>query len=442
MRSLEFLPGLDEATSLGAFRPLGAEVEDLGLRLEVAWILADSIRTLVGLGLGEGHQVSRAWLTDDRGGAHPLAEVLELSPAGAALAGAPEHRTVLVFGPVPAEAGRLRLEIQRVETATGVLSPCSPFLDPWQGTDEEMALRAMSWEEPDDPLTPVPLGTAEGCWALEFEHSSAGAWQASTFLDLEGLHPLGAARLRLHRLCRGLTGWCLESRIEGEVEPPCWADQEAWMREAAAPALVLARMEEEGWLPLPEAPSLRLSLKVGEVRVPCQGRSGPWGPLGDRFYDFFPPTEAAPDSLLVEEVVGMPLPEPWTYEFHPRTLDAPPEQARCTAFPAPFRAKVWAEGLLLQEDRMVLAPQLAVVAGTVAEARAARCLLRDAQGNTYESLGSTWAPHPEGKGHVRGLQFPPLHRLVQQVTLEVETVDLLLSPPLELPTGASAESQD
>ena len=44
MRTLDAVPGLEAARSAGVFRPVLLGEEDLGLRLEVGWILADSIR--------------------------------------------------------------------------------------------------------------------------------------------------------------------------------------------------------------------------------------------------------------------------------------------------------------------------------------------------------------------------------------------------------------
>lgn len=427
---------MSAAARAGAFLPLGRGADDLGIRVDVAWILADSIRTLVAVrleGPEEDLQVSRAWLTDDRGGAHPLLGLLELSPAGAAEAGAPEHRSVLVFGSIPPEATRLRLEIQRLEPAAPGLSPCERVLDPWQPMGEDDALHVMAWEKPDDPMRPVPLGTLEGCWAFEVEHSSAPAWAASSCVELDDLVLLGTARLRLLRLQGGLTGWRLSSRIEEAEPPPPQEDQRAWVRESGGPEEVLQRLEEEGLSPLEHPFGLRLALRSADEVVRCDERSGPWGPLGDRFYDFFPPTPEPPVSLLVDQVLGLALDEPWVYEFHPKKLDDPRTPVVFPHGPFPFRAEIWADGLFWQEEFMLLAPRVAVQPGPVAEAWAARCRVSDLDGNTYDCQGQAWATLPQGGGQLYGLQFPPLHRMMERARLEVESVDLLLADPLEVP---------
>ncbi len=435
VRWIEFVPGLQAAIASGAFRTVECCAEDLGISLEVAWILTDSIRTMVAVRLQGAEselQVSRAWLTDDRGGALPLLDVLELSPEGAARAGHPLHRDLLVFGGLPPEVGRLRLEVQRVEVPVPGLAVCSSLLDPWQHLDEDLALRVMAWEKPDDPMSPVPVGTAEGCWALEIEHSSRSAWEASSAIDLDLPHPLGTARLHLLRLEGGLTGWRLSSRIETGVDPPPWSEQMDWLRQAARPEDVRRRLEEEGLTLLQDAPSLRLSLKAGGQPIRCERRSGPWGPLQDRFYDFFPPTTAPPESLLADQILGVPLAEPWVYEFHPKKVDDPRARVTCPHLPFKFQAEVWVEPLYWQEEFMLLAPRVSVLPGPVSEAWAARCRICDLEGNTYDCQGQAWAALPGGGGNLYGLQFPPLHRLMDRARLEVDSVDLLLSTPFEV----------
>lgn len=426
MRWLEQVPGLGAAAAAGAFRPLGHDAEDLGVRLEVAWILTDSLRTLVGLSVPPDLQVTRAWLTDDLQCACPLVESLQLSEEGAAEAGAPESRTVLVFGPLSSEAGRARLEIQRLEPSCGLPTPCDPLLDPWQPLEESLALQVMAWEAPANPLAPVPLGNYEGLWATEMEVSVPALLARR---ELDALLPLGSVRQRLLRLEQGLTGWRLASRAERDGPPPPEAEQLGWLRGAAHRWEALERLEAE---PVVDAPGLRLALRDGRGVHPAECRSGPWGPLQDRFYDFFPPSED-PGALLADRVVGLPLGEPWVYEFHPKKVDDPPAEVEFPHLPFPFRAQVWAEGLYWQEEFMLLAPRVSVLPGPVAEVWPARCRVTDPGGNAYECLGQASATLPRGGGQVHGLQFPPLHRLMERSRLEVESVDLVLTDPLEVP---------
>lgn len=435
MRCLDAIPGLEQARSAGVFRVVEDWAEDLGIRLEVAWILTDSIHTLLGISLHPEDadlQASRAWLTDEQGRAHPLLEVLELSEPGAELAGAPHHRGVLVFGAVAPEATRLRLEVQRIETAAPGLNLCPSQVDPWSQLDEDLAVRLMAWEAPEDPLAPVPMGCAEGCWAVEFEHSSRPAWEASTTIDLDVRHPVGASALRLVRLEGGLTGWRLGSRIEREQPAPPWEQQREWLRAARNPEMVARILESEGLAPLCEIPQLRLALKAGDQACRSERRSGPWGPLRDRCYDFFAPTSAPPEALVADQILGVPLPEPWVYEFHPKLVDDPRSQVLGPELPFEFRAEVWVEPLYWQEEFMLLAPRVAVRDGPVAEAWAARCRICDLEGNVYPCQGQAWATLPGGGGSLYGLQFPPIHRLADRVRLEVESVDLMLTTPLEV----------
>jgi len=443
VRWIDSIPGLEAARATGAFHVVEADSEDLGLRLEVAWVLTDSIRTLAAVrveGPETERQVTRAWLTDDRNGAHPLLDALELTAEGAARAGYPQHRILLVFGAVHPESGRLRLEVQRLETSAPGLALCSTVVDPFEALDEDLALRVMAWEKPEDPMTLVPVGTAEGCWAVEFEHDPQPAWKAHRTIDLDRFHSLGAARLHLVRLEEGLTGWRLSSRIEGPQAPPPWSEQAEWLREARRPEELKELMPED-LEPSEEAPSLRLSLRSGGQRTPCQRRSGPWGPLQDRFYDFFPPTAGPPEAVLADQILGVPLAEPWVYEFHPKLVDDPRARVDGPHLPFQFQAEVWIEPLYYQEDFMLLAPRVSVLPGPVAEAWAARCRICDLEGNTYDCQGQAWAALPGGQGNLYGLQFPPLHRLVTRARLEVDSVDLLLATPLEVPCAGGSQTE-
>ncbi len=443
VRCLESVPGLERARSAGVFQVIESETEDLGIRLEVAWILTDSIRTLLGVALhplAADLQATRAWLTDDQGRAHPLLEVLELSESGAEPTGSPHHRSVLVFGAVAPDAQRLRLEVQRIETAVPGLILCPSQVDPFSPLDEDLALRLMAWEAPEDPLDPVPMGCAEGCWAVEMEHGSGPAWEASTTIDLDVCHPMGGSALRLVRLEGGLTGWRLCSRIENDQDAPPWEHQREWLRTAPNPEMVARLAESEGLVPLHVTPQLRVALKVGDEYCPSERRSGPWGPLRDRCYDFFAPTSAPPELLVADQILGVPLPEPWVYEFHPKLVDDPRSQVFGPDLPFQFRAEVWVEPLYWQEEFMLLAPRVAVREGPVAEAWAARCRVLDLEGNVYPCQGQAWATLPGGGGNLYGLQFPPLHRLTDRVRLEVESVDLLLTRPLEIPCAPGPQA--
>lgn len=428
MRWLENLPGLGAAVAAGAFRSVRRGVDDLGVHLEVAWILADSLRTLLGVRLdddGQGFQITAAWLTDDLRDALPLVEALELSEEGAAEAGAPDHRTVLVFGPLNPQARKARLEVQRLEPAHALPTPCEPLLDPWQALDENLALQVMRWEAPANPLTPVPVGTAEGCWGVEMDVSPP---EVRAAVELNAVLPLGAVRHRLLRLEEGLTGWRLAYRAE-YVTPPPPGVQMAWLKDARSRDDVLENRDTE---PVPYAPGLRLALKTADGVHRSERHSGPWGPLHDRFYDFFPPCEA-PLALLADQIVNLTLEEPWAYEFHPKKFDDPRAQVEFPHHPFPFQAEVWAEGLYWQEEFMLLVPRVNVLPGPVAEAWPGRCRVTDPEGNVYECLGQAWATLPLGGGQVHGLQFPPLHRLMERARLEVESVDLILTDPLEVP---------
>lgn len=426
MRWLETLPGLGAADAAGAFRSVRRGVDDLGVRLEVAWILADSLRTLVGVRLDASDlQVTAAWLTDDLRNAFPLVEVLDLSEEGAAEAGAPDYRTVLVFGPLSPHARRARLEVQRLEAGGALPTPCEPLLDPFQPMDEALALQVMRWQAPANPLTPVPLGNHEGCWGVEMEVEPA---PVQSSLELNAVLPLGSIRHRLIRLEEGLTGWRLAYRAEVEDPPPPGV-QMGWLRDARSRDEAMANRDAD---PVAYAPGLRLALKNAQGVHRSDRHSGPWGPLQDRFYDFFPPC-ATPQALLADQIVGLTLEEPWGYEFHPKKVDDPPADAEFPHHPFPFKAQVWAEGLYWQEEFMLLVPRVSVLPGPVAEAWPGRCRVTDPEGNAYECLGQAWATLPRGGGQVHGLQFPPLHRLMDRARLEVESVDLILSHPLEVP---------
>jgi len=89
---------------------------------------------------------------------------------------------------------------------------------------------------------------------------------------------------------------------------------------------------------------------------------------------------------------------------------------------------------------MLLAPRVAVREGPVAEAWVARCRVLDMEGNVYPCQGQAWATLPGGGGNLYGLQFPPLHRLTDRVRLEVESVDLLLTTPLEISCASNSRT--
>ena len=189
---------------------------------------------------------------------------------------------------------------------------------------------------------------------------------------------------------------------------------------------MVARLaESEGLVPLHVTPQLRVALKVGDEYCPSERRSGPWGPLRDRCYDFFAPTSAPPEVIVADQILGVPLPEPWV-EFH-QTGRRPalpgfgpdlPFQFRAEVCRTPTAGGVHASGSAGRRPRRSGCRSLGGAAGS------------DLKGTSI--LPGPGLGHlPGGGGNLYGLQSPaPTHGPGPPGG---GTVDLLLTRPLEIP---------
>lgn len=451
MRYIERIPGLERAQALGAFVRLGAECEDFALNFNLGWILYDSIRTYAAVrvwpSLGES-QISSAWIKDDCDRAQPLVEVLELSPEGAQATGYPEHRLILVFGPLSPQAREVRLEIQRLEPAGSGHTYFHPLIDPFAPYGDDQALHIMAWEEPDDPMAAIPLGTIAGCWAFHVDcprHN--GAWEEAQRYHLLQEVNVGGARLFLEYLDRGTTGWRLSCRFLSPANRQ--ADGESLrelMWQYASPQALIEELAEGGLLAEFAPPRLQLTLPQGEeaesgVALEVESSLGPLGLLNNKFYYFFAPSEleTPPRWLRVEKVIELPLNEPWYYPFDPKNIITPPVEVEAALPPCRVHLFLSLQGLYWESDMMLVAPKIEECADSQAWVEPADCLVRNLLNDEpYYCLGQSLVELPQPKYNlereqVYGWQYPPLHNETRQARLEVCTINLTPHEPFSYP---------
>jgi hypothetical protein len=197
------------------------------------------------------------------------------------------------------------------------------------------------------------------------------------------------------------------------------------------------KVESAGIPALSGAPSLFLTLGSSVRERPALRASGPWGPLGQRFYSFFEPVDWKPQVVRLHRLLSLPLPEPWFVDFDPRTGAQQPGLMEYPYDPMRFAAHIGAEIVYYHDEMVLLAPRLGLQPGPVREAHPAACRIVDYQGRVYDSAGRTSERLPDGST-VQGMSFPPLHRLTTWARLYVESLDVSLYPPLEveIPHGA------
>lgn len=445
MHILEQIPGLPFAQQHHAFVPVNQDYEDFATNINLGWIIVDSVQTLAAVTLpseAEGFMVSRAWLTDDQHNALPLMDIYRLSQSGAEATGFPEHTIVLVFGPVSSSSCNLRVEISRLEQDMPDLALLHPLVDPFCRIDEEQALHVMAWEEPDDPMQPVPPGTIAGIWAFEVNlPRNNQAWKLATKVTLNKTLPLGDNIWHLSTWHQGLTGCLLDSYVTSNpaAEPTEEADpsetgipSEKELNEqllgSPSPEHWLEYISQQGWLPSCPPPIMQLAMEDQGQSVEALAMFGPVGPRGTSFHHLFPPLADSQKTVLVKQVLQLPLASRWYYSFDPKTMDTeatkidfscPPLLDKCAISLA-------VEGLYWQEDYMLLRPKVEVDCLEQSPAVAVGdCLVYDIKGEPYECLGQTMVESGENQPAVYGWQFPPLHRLMRQACFEVQSINVV-----------------
>jgi hypothetical protein len=436
MRSVEELPGLDQGARAGALQKVQAEGLDLGIRVQASWVLADTLHTMVGTRvLMEGFQgaPSRAWLRDPQDRYYPLLETLLWG-----------DECVLLFGPLAEGTSAVHLEVTRLDPPQSGEPPdaqAEALIDPWKPLSRELALRVAAWQAADRAEEMVPVGSAEGSWRLDLPVDLGPARAVSAAVSLDQTLPLGALTLHLQTLLRGASGWRLAYRLlvpgTEEMAAALPAVEEMLLAQAQD-RQDLAGLVEKAGLPLPgAAPTLFFTLGSGVRERPALRTSGPWGPLGQRFYAFFEPVDWRPQVVRLHRLLSLPLPEPWFVDFDPRTGYQQPTLMEYPHDPLRFAGHLGAEIVYYHDDLVLLAPRLGLQPGPVREAYPVACRVVDYQGNVYDHSGRTSQRLPDG-GTAQGLAFPPLHRLTIWARLYVESLDVSLSPPLEVevPHGA------
>lgn len=437
MQWLDEIPGLEQAKATRSFMRLGYESEDFAIPIKLAWVIIDSIRTMFAIYVDcpdTSYQVDRAWLTDDLGNAAPLASIHQLSPEGAAATGYPKHQVVLTFGPIAREARKLRLELQRLERGADGLEVLSPVVDPFAPMSEEDALHVMAWEEPDDPLTPVPVGTIAGCWAFEIpapKHKTA--WDQHETIPLNITYPLGDVTLLLQELQRGVTGW----RLTSKFTTPATADiPEIDMRnmlwENSSPEATVAILAEQGLLPEYSPPVLSYKLHTESATCEQSQCFGPLTPLNNKFYHFFPPTPATPTRLSLTRIQELPIDDIWTYTFDPRTMATEPSHVVYNKPPLAIDLDFSVEGLYWEEEFMLIRPLITMRAESQATITIGDCLVKDPQGNEFYCQGQTLVDVPNQDTQAYGWQFAPLHRKMRQATFEAHTINVVPAEPISI----------
>lgn len=444
MKYKDRIEGLELAKKLGAFVRLGSDCEDFAINFNLGWILYDSIGTYACLKAWpelSASQISRAWLTDDLDRAQPLLDVFELSEEGAQETGYPEHRILLFFGPMSPQAKRVRLEIQRLEPAGPGLSYIHTMVDPFASLGDQQAVHIMAWEEPDDPMAPIPIGTIAGCWAFNVDcprHSETWTYARRYHLNQEVT--IGSSHMFLEYLDRGLTGWRLSSRFLSDANR--FADLNElndMLWQVSSPEELIEQLNGAGMLDSFAPPVIRMSLdqldesgqKIASANV--DEIYGPLGVLNNKFYHFYPPEfdeEALPNQLSISKVIELPLPTPWLYDFDPKNICSLPTKIDEELPPFQLKLKLSIEGLYWEDNMMLIAPLAIMDPESSAQVDLADCAIRNLKNDeACFCLGQSLVDLPQPKANLKreqvyGWQYPPVHKQTRSARFEVYTVNI------------------
>lgn len=444
MKYKDKIEGLELAKKLGAFVRLGSDCEDFAINFNLGWILYDSIGTYACLKAWpdlNSSQISRAWLTDDLDRAQPLLDVFELSEEGAKETGYPEHRILLFFGPMSPQAKRVRLEIQRLEPAGPGLSYLHTMVDPFASMGDQQAVHVMAWEEPDDPMTPIPIGTIAGCWAFDVDcPRRSQTWTYAKRYHLAQEVNIGSSHMFLEYLDRGITGWRLSSRFLSDTNRFADLNQlHDLLWEVSSPDQLIMKLSNEGLLDSFSPPVVRMTLdqvedgqqlvasaEIGEVY-------GPLGVLNNKFYHFYPPQfaeESIPNQLSIYKVIELPLPNPWLYDFDPKNICSLPTKVDEELPPFHLKLKLSIEGLYWEDNMMLIAPLAIMDPDSDAQVDLADCTIRNLKNDeACFCLGQSLVDLPQPKANLKrdqvyGWQYPPVHKQTRNARFEVYTVNI------------------
>lgn len=450
---------LEAAKEAGAFVRLGSDAEDFAVNFNLAWIIYDSIGTYACIKAEPEltlSQISKAWLTDDLDRAQPLADVFEISAEAARAAGYPDHRLVLFFGPISPEAKRIRLEIQRLEPAGQGLQYFNSVIDPFSNLCDEKALHIMAWEEPDDPMAMIPMGTVAGCWDFNVDCPRRNqAWELSKVYKLNKEITIGSSTICLDELQQGLTGWRLKAHFPSKANRSQNIDkliERLW--KVGHPDELIYDLDRRGLLEYFSPPKIRCALLAGGQAAENTETYGPLGPLNNRFYFFFRPYSESgllPDKLRIDKIVELPLKESWIYSFDPKNIQAPPADIDVKIEPFDIKLKFSLEGLYWADDMMLVAPIVVMGEDCNVNVDFGDCLLRDLRsGEAHFCLGQTLVDLPQPKTSVRreqayGWQYPPVHLNTREASFEVCTVNIIPNEPVLFdinPTLKTDEPED
>lgn len=444
MKYKDTIPGLEAAKTAGAFVRLGSDCEDFAINFNLGWIIYDSIGTYACVKAWPAQtnsQISRAWLTDDLDRAQPLIDVFELSEEAAQSTGYPEHRTLLFFGPISPNAKRVRLEIQRLEPAGQGLSYLHPMVDPFSNLCDEKAVHIMAWEEPDDPLAPIPIGTIGGCWAFEVDCPRKNqAWEQARRYFINKEFTLGHSQMFLEYLDRGITGWRLSSRFLTEANRYLNLNElHDMLWQVSSPEELIEQLNNEGLLESFAPPVVHMDLantdqtnENPEYAIPYSEIYGPLGVLNNKFYHFYPPIDSdkLPNQLRIHKVVELPLAHPWIYSFDPKDINTLPTKVDEEAPPFMFRLKLSIRGLYWEEDMILIAPMVIMEDNANVRVDLADCLVRNVRNQeAYLCLGQSLVDMPQPKSTIKreqvyGWQYPPIHKETREARFEVCTVNV------------------
>ena len=370
-----------------------------------------------------------------------MIDVFELSDDEAQRTGFPQHKLVLVFGPVSPQARHVRIEIQRLEPAGEGVKYVTSVIDPFSNLNDDKAVHVMAWEEPDDPMAMMPIGTIAGCWAFDVDcPRQNGAWEYAQSYPLEQEIAIGDSTMVLDSLERGVTGWRLTSHFPNEnnrYEDIEELQDKFW--KVNAPEDLINSLASHSLLDDFAPPVVRLDLLHGDSRAEVTEIYGPVGPLNNKFYHFFRPAFAElPEKLQITQVIELPLAKPWIYNFDPKVIATPPTKIHAELAPFTVNLKLKVEGLYWEEDIMLIAPLAITDAGSEVDVDLADCLVRNLRTKeSYFCLGQTLVdlPQPRSslkKSQVYGWQYPPIHNYTRQASFEVCTVTITPHKPIDI----------
>lgn len=217
----------------------------------------------------------------------------------------------LVFGPLPEKADAFALVVNRLTVPPEGQPPdvhANPFLDPYE--DERTPGMATAMEKVHGTNRAIvyelpPGWECTGRWAF---HVAVRTRTPPCPQPLDTWIPVGRAAIRIPWIHRGKVGTLLAL----DYLPPRLAAQgAAWKAHAVAHL-------PEGELPEIGRVHFRLAVAVDGAEVEAR-HSGPFGVFQARHYLELPPlAEDAALRLLVQEMHGMPLDEPWHHTFEVR----------------------------------------------------------------------------------------------------------------------------